>query len=84
MQYHSKTDHDQSNSRSSNSSYIHIPAGSAVSYLAQEVGRWLPGFAHRSGHVGFVVDKAALGAGFLRVIRFPLPGIPPTVPHSSS
>jgi hypothetical protein len=33
--------------------------------------------------VGFVVDSGA-GAGFLRVLRFPLPIlIPPTAPHSS-
>jgi hypothetical protein len=30
------------------------------------------GFAPGSVHVGFVVDKAALGQGFLRVLRFPL------------
>jgi hypothetical protein len=34
----------------------------------------------RSGHVGFVVDRVA---GLLRVLRFPLPTIPPTVPPSS-
>jgi hypothetical protein len=28
------------------------------------------------GHMGFVVDKAALGQGFLQVLRFPLPNIP--------
>jgi hypothetical protein len=44
-----------------------------------------PGFQVRSGHMGFVVDKVALGAGFLQVLRFPLPIlIPPTAPHSSS
>jgi hypothetical protein len=33
----------------------------------------------------FVVDKVALGEGFLRLLRFPLPIlIPPTAPHSSS
>jgi hypothetical protein len=33
--------------------------------------------------VGFVVDKVALGAGFLRVLRFPLPiFIPPIAPQS--
>jgi hypothetical protein len=35
--------------------------------------------------VGFVVDEVALGAGFLRVLRFSLAIlIPPTAPHSSS
>jgi branched-subunit amino acid transport protein len=29
-----------------------------------------PGFAARSVHVGFVVDKVALGQVFLRVLRF--------------
>jgi hypothetical protein len=35
--------------------------------------------------VGFVVDKVASGAGFLRVLRFPLPKslIPPTSPSTS-
>jgi hypothetical protein len=44
-----------------------------------------PEFEHGSGHVGFVVDKVALGAGFLWVLRFPLPiFIPPIAPQSSS
>jgi hypothetical protein len=35
--------------------------------------------------VGFVVDKAALGSGFLLVFRFPLPVIiPPISPSSKS
>jgi hypothetical protein len=35
--------------------------------------------------VGFAVDKVALGAGFLRVFRFPLPIlIPPISPQSPS
>jgi hypothetical protein len=29
-----------------------------------------PGFASRAAHVGFVVDKVALGQVFLRVLRF--------------
>jgi hypothetical protein len=40
--------------------------------------RW-PGFHRSSGHVGFIVDKAALGQ-----VRFPLPVIPPTAPQPSS
>jgi hypothetical protein len=44
-----------------------------------------PGFEHRSGHVGFVVYKVALGGGFLRVVRLALPIlIPPTSPQSPS
>jgi hypothetical protein len=43
-----------------------------------------PGFELGSGHVGFGVDKLALGAGFLRVLRFLLTVIiPPTAPRSS-
>jgi hypothetical protein len=42
-----------------------------------------PGYKPRSVHVGFVVDKMALGQVFSE--HFPLPIlIPPTVPHSSS
>jgi hypothetical protein len=33
--------------------------------------------------MGFVVDKAAFGAGFFQVLRFPLPRIALTAPHSS-
>jgi hypothetical protein len=32
-----------------------------------------PGFKPRSCYVRYMVDKVALGAGFLRVLRFPLP-----------
>jgi hypothetical protein len=42
------------------------------------------GFEPGSGNMGFVVDKAALDIGFLQVLRFPLPLITPTAPHSSS
>jgi hypothetical protein len=31
------------------------------------------GFEPKSGHLGFVLDKAAWRAGFLLVLRFPLP-----------
>jgi hypothetical protein len=59
-------------------------AGCAV---AQAVSRWLPTAAAcvrgRSGHMGFVVDKAGSGAGFLRVLRFPLPIIIPPISPSS-
>jgi hypothetical protein len=52
----------------------------------QAVSRWLPTVGAqvraRSGHVGFVVDKVATGAGFLRVLRLPLPIIIP--PNSQS
>jgi hypothetical protein len=43
-------------------------------------------FKPGSGHVGFVVDKVALGAGFLRVLRLSLaiyiPAIAPQSPSS--
>jgi hypothetical protein len=53
--------------------------------IGQAVSRRLPRFDPRSGHVGFVEDKVTLGAGLLRILRFPLPiPIPPTAPHSSS
>jgi hypothetical protein len=42
-------------------------------------------FEPRSGYVGFVVDKVALGQFFPQVLRFLMPIlIPPTAPHSSS
>jgi hypothetical protein len=43
-----------------------------------------PEFEPRSGHVGFVVDKVAVGQVFLRVRRFPLPILIPTALYSSS
>jgi hypothetical protein len=42
----------------------------------------LPGFDPWPGHVGYMVDKVALG-GFLQVLGLPLPFlIPPTASHS--
>jgi hypothetical protein len=37
-----------------------------------------------SGHVRFVVGKSGTGAGFLPVLRLPLPIISQTAPQSSS
>jgi hypothetical protein len=46
---------------------------------------WRPGFEPGSGHVGFCGGQSGAGAGFLRVLRFPLPiFIPPIAPQSSS
>jgi hypothetical protein len=48
--------------------------------MAQAVSRWpqRPEFVPESIHVGFVVDKVALGQVFLRVLRFsPVTIIPP-------
>jgi hypothetical protein len=40
-----------------------------------------PGFEPGSGHVGFCGEQSGAGAGFLRVLRFPLPiFIPPIAP----
>jgi hypothetical protein len=43
--------------------------------IAQTVSRWLPTVAARvralSGHVGFVVDKVALGQVFSKYFGFP-------------
>jgi hypothetical protein len=52
--------------------------------VAQAVSRNLPQWRYGSGHVEFVVDKAALGQVFSEYFGFPLPLIPPTAPHSSS
>jgi hypothetical protein len=48
--------------------------------LVADFPKWRAG----SGQVGFVVDKAATREVFFRVLRFPLPSIPLTAPHSSS
>jgi hypothetical protein len=45
--------------------------------IAQAVSRWLPTAAVRGSrpgrHVGFCGGQSGAGAGFLRVLRFPLP-----------
>jgi hypothetical protein len=57
--------------------------------MAQTVSLWLPTAAtrvrDRMEKVGFVVDKVTLGtgAGFLRVLRFPLSNIIPQISPSS-
>jgi hypothetical protein len=44
----------------------------------ESVSQRRPGFAPGSVHVGFVVDKVALGQGFLGVLQFaPVRIIPP-------
>jgi hypothetical protein len=42
-----------------------------------------PGFKPRSDHVAPVLEKRGTGAGFLQVLPFPQPVIPPTAPISS-
>jgi hypothetical protein len=53
----------------------------AVPYLRRLVAGFsprMPGFAPRAAHVGFVVDKVALGQIFLRILRSsPVNIIPP-------
>jgi hypothetical protein len=45
--------------------------------IAQAVSRWIPTAAVRGSkpgrHVGFCGGQSGVGAGFLRVLRFPLP-----------
>jgi hypothetical protein len=57
--------------------------------IAQAVSRWLPTAAARVRSqvrlCGICGVQSGTGAGFLRVLRFPLPFlIPPTAPYSSS
>jgi hypothetical protein len=63
--------------------YATIPASKAVSWLrplVADLSSQRPGFAPGSIHVGFVVDKVALGQVFLRVLRFsPVNIIPPSL-----
>jgi hypothetical protein len=53
---------------------LHYPSGKAVPYFRQLVAILpprRPGFEPRSGHVGFVVDKVALGQVFSEYFGFP-------------
>jgi hypothetical protein len=55
----------------------------ALQYLRRLVSDFppqLPGFDLRSGHVGFVIDKVALGQVFFEYLGFSCRLIPPTVP----
>jgi hypothetical protein len=56
--------------------------------IAQTVSRWLPTAAARVraqvSSCGICGGQSGVGAGFLRVLRFPLSSLfPPTAPHSS-
>jgi hypothetical protein len=53
--------------------------------VAQVVSRWLPIAAARvrvRAACGVCSGQSGIGAGFLRVLRFPLPIIPPISPSS--
>jgi hypothetical protein len=53
--------------------------------VAQAVSRWLPTQAARvrvRAACGVCDGQSGIGAGFLRVLRFPLPIIPPISPSS--
>jgi hypothetical protein len=52
--------------------------------IAQAVSRWLPIAAARVWSSGICGGQNGTGAGFLRVLRFPLPFIPPNSPSSQS
>jgi hypothetical protein len=55
--------------------------------VAQAVSRWLPTAAARvrvRAACGVCGGQSSTGAGFLRVLRFPLPIIPPISPSSYS
>jgi hypothetical protein len=56
--------------------------------IAEAVSRWLPTAAarvqYRVWSSGICGGQSGPGAGFLRVLRFPLPFIPPNSPSSQS
>jgi hypothetical protein len=56
--------------------------------IAEAVSRWLPTAAarvqSRVWSSGIFGGQSDVGAGFLRVLRFPLPFIPPNYPSSQS
>jgi hypothetical protein len=67
---------------------IHALSGIQGRAIAQAVNRWLPTAAARvqsrvlsSGICG---GQSGVGAGFLRILRFPLSFIPPNSPSSQS
>jgi hypothetical protein len=69
----------------------HIPGSSVRNKIgraiAEAVSRWFPTaearVQSRVWSSGICGGQSGAGAGFLRVLRFPLPFIPQTVPHSS-
>jgi hypothetical protein len=75
-----------------NSDHTFISPAYACSILSVRVTFYIashrcgPGFETGPGHVGFVVGQSGVGAGFLRVLRFPLQSsfAPPITPQSPS
>jgi hypothetical protein len=72
---HSKSQHKANYSNSSLKTNLIIIKGRAV---AQAVSPWIPTVADG------VRARVKSGAGFLRVLLFPLPVMPPIATHSSS
>jgi hypothetical protein len=65
--------------------YINLLDGRAI---AEAVSRWLPTAAARVQSLvwssGICGGQSGVGTGFLRVLWFPLPFIPPNSPSSQS
>jgi hypothetical protein len=69
--------------------YINVCVISTIGRaIAKAVSRWLPTAAarvqSRAWLSGICGGQSGAGAGFLRVLRFPLPFIPPNSPSSQS
>jgi hypothetical protein len=69
-----------------NETYSKVHIGGRA--IAEAVSRWLPTSAarvqSRVWSSGICGGQSVAGAGFLRVLRFPLPSIPPNSPSSQS
>jgi len=63
-------------------SHQNTPATPETLQLVYLLLNVMPCFSPRVGHVGFVVDKVALGQVFLQALWFSLPVIIPPVLHS--
>jgi hypothetical protein len=64
---------------------LHIVSSGVGRAVAQAVSRWLPtaeGLVRVRAACGVCRGQSGIEAGFLRVLRFPLPIIPPICPSS--